>query len=74
MLLGSMKESDLLGPESHQVHERHIGQSHHQKSNTRHWLALKKEGGWGGVTHRQLATSKRVATLSTSAQSSVNHQ
>ena len=73
MLLGSMKESDHLGPESHQVHERHIGQSHQQKSNTHHWIALKKEGG-GGVTHRQLATSKRVATLSTSAQSSANHQ
>ena len=72
MLLGSMKESDHLGPESHQVHERHIGQSHQQKSNTHHWIALKKEGG--GVTHRQLATSKRVATLSTSAQSSANHQ
>ena len=73
MLLGSMKKSDHLGPESHQVHERHIGQSHQQKSNTRHWLALKKEGGVGSPT-ANLPPLKGVATLSTSAQSSANHQ
>ena len=39
-----------LGAQSHQVHKRHIGQSHQQKSNTRHWLALKKEGGVGSPT------------------------
>ena len=50
MLLGSMKESDHLGPESHQVHERHIGQSHQQKSNTHHWIALKKAGWVGSPT------------------------
>ena len=50
MLLGSMKKSDHLGPESHQVHERHIGQSHQQKSNTNHWIALRKEGWVGAPT------------------------
>ena len=60
MLLGSMKERDHLGPESHQVHERHIGQSHQQKKQYPS-LACPQErrGGWGGVTRRQLATSKR---------------
>ena len=50
MLLGSMKESDHLGPESHQVHERHIGQSHQHKSNTHRWIALRKERCVGSAT------------------------
>ena len=39
-----------LGAQSHQVHERHIGQSHQQKSNTHHWIALRKEGWVGSPT------------------------
>ena len=56
------------------MYEQHIGQSHQRTTHTHNWIALRREGDRGGVTHCYLATSHKFATLVTSAQHSTNNQ